>query len=163
MDEKWVIIGDFPMYRVSNYGQVLNHATGKLINSSQTKGGLVKIGLVQGGIQYTRGLAVIVADAFVFGRTDIFNTPIHLDGDQTNNRAENLMWRPRWFAWKYFHQFDDPTYQKRGPVLDVVSKVWYPTILDAATQNGLLFKDIMRSIAKHEEVFPTRQIFSFRE
>lgn len=163
MEEKWSVITDFPMYKVSTHGDVLNHITGNLISTSRTKGGLVKVGLVRDGVQYTRSLALFVADAFVIGRSDIFNTPIHLDGDQTNNRADNLMWRPRWFAWKFFHQFEASQYQKRGPIVDLATGIWYPTIRDVATTHGLLIKDIMYDIPHKSGVFPTWQTFSFRE
>ncbi len=162
MEERWSTIEEYPTYKVSNYGDVFNQTTGKRMKESVTRTGLVKVGLVSSGVQYTRGVAVLVAEAFVFGRSDIFDTPIHLDGDQSNNREDNLEWRPRWFAWKYARQFSETSNHNRGPVLDLSSGFWYTTLLEAAMTNGLLIKDILRSITFQQEVFPTKQIFSFR-
>lgn len=163
MEEKWSTVEEFTMYKVSNFGDVVNQTTGKVLNLSQTRTGLVKVGMVRGGVQYTRGLSILVADAFVFGRTEVFDTPIHLDGDQTNNRADNLMWRPRWFAWKYFRQFTDSQYHDRGPLVDLETGIWYNTILEASIEHGLLFRDVMRSIGIKEATFPTWQMFAFRD
>lgn len=158
MDEKWRIVEEFPTYKVSNYGDVLNHASGRVLKQSQTKAGLVKVGLVSGGVQYTRSVAVLVAEAFVLGRSDIFNTPIHMDGDQTNNRADNLMWRPRWFAWKYFRQFDEPRRGNRA-IVDIHSGREYKNLFEAATTHGLLTQDIAKAISLKAPVFPTKQYF----
>lgn len=163
MEEKWNIIEEFPSYKVSNYGDILNTSTGKLMKQSVNTSGVLKVGLVMGGKQYARSVKILVADAFVFGRSDIFDTPIHLDGNPHNNRADNLAWRPRWFAWKYTRQFAETYNHHRGPVRDVSTDIWYNTVIEAATANGILVKDIIRSVgALGFEIFPTGQKFSFR-
>lgn len=162
MEERWSTIEEFPTYKVSNFGDVLNQSSGKLMKQSQTRTGLSKVGMVSGGVQYTRGVAVLVAEAFVFGRSDIFDTPIHLDGNQQNNRCDNLLWRPRWFAWKYARQFEDSPHNERGPILDLATDLWYDTVLDAAMANGILVRDILKSVPTKIGTFPTFQIFSFR-
>ena len=160
MEEKWSTIDEFPMYKVSNFGEVLNQTTGKLMNLSQTRTGLVKVGMVRGGVQYTRGLSILVADAFVFGRTEIFDTPIHLDGDPWNNRADNICWRPHWFAWRYTHQFSNVVDNDHlGPLRDIETRFRYLDVYEAAIVNGLLFVDIRKSIVTKEPVFPTFQVF----
>lgn len=161
MREKWSEIAEFPRYHISNFGTVMNGDSGKIISQSTTRSGLVKVGLMLNNVQYTRSVALLVADAFVSGRNDIFNTPIHLNGDQTNNTSENLTWRPRWFALMHHGQFEIEEYQTTKPIMDVKTKHWYFGFHDAAMQHGLLLKDIRRSIWREIPCFPTRQIFTF--
>lgn len=164
MDEvKWSTIPEFPGYKVSNHGDVVNQHTGRYLRQSETRTGLIKVGFYSNGNQCTRSVALLVAKAFVFGCTEISNTPMHLDGDQSNNHHTNIVWRPRWFALAYIHQFKDTRNHKRGPVVDLVSNVWYPTLIEAAVENGLLIKEILRLIPDKKPIFPTQQIFSFRE
>lgn len=161
MDTQWARIQEFPDYSISNYGEVVNEHTQRLMRLSTTLQGAIKVNLVNEEGRSTRSVKVLVAEAFVNGQNDIFNTPIHLDGEQRNCRADNLMWRPRWFAWKYTRQFRIlPGYINRGPVLELESQVQYFTIYDAATSNGLLFLDVWQSILLvKDQVFPTWQRF----
>jgi len=163
MDEHWSVIPEFPNYSVSDLGNVMNNITGRDIRLTLTSQGAVKVGLVRGGTQYTRSVKVLVAEAFVPGRTDIFDTPIQLDGYQHNNMAENLMWRPRWFAWKYSRQFAiESDYHSRGPIYDLDTGQRYADVYEVATRNGLLFQDVWRSVNLGYPTFPTKQVFGFR-
>lgn len=160
----WERILDFPNYLVSNFGHVSNDHTGKMVSQSTTRQGAVKVNLLHNKTWHTKSVPVLVAEAFVPGRDEIFDTPIHLDGHQENNRADNLMWRPRWFAWRYTRQFIDINdIQYKGPLVDQ-NGVVYRDVFDAATFNGLLFKEVWRSIHfinPVHETFPTGQTFSF--
>lgn len=146
--EEWVRLEEFPMYKISNFGNVMNDNSKKLVAKSLTKQGGVKVGLVSGGRQHTRSVAVLVAKIFVPGNDELFNTPIHLDADQRNCEANNLMWRPRWFAYKYHQQFTEmhqdrlETYASMGPVIDLDNRTLYATVLETAQTNGLLMYDI---------------------
>ena len=105
--EEWKTIEEFPNYDISNYGNIANNFNEVLLEVSKTKQGALKVGLVKDGKQYTRSVKVLVAEAFVIGQTDIFDTPILLDGNQSNCSAWNIEWRPRWHAWNYSYQFND--------------------------------------------------------
>lgn len=177
MTEFWLQVKDFPdaynedfiqrfsNYNVSNLGRVRNVVTDRIIKLSRTKQGAVKVGLYDGnGKQYTRSLKLLVAHAFVPGYThDLFNTPIHLDGDQVNCNADNLIWRPRWFAWKYARQFENiDEYVNRGPIYDCDTSLRYNNIAEAAMRLGLLCKDIhIASIVYGNPVFPTFHKFAW--
>jgi hypothetical protein len=153
------IIG-FPTYEVSNLGKVYNIRTGREMVLSPTEEGTLTVGLMYDGTQYRRSVKVLVARAFVKGENDIFDTPIQLDNDKRNCRAENILWRPRGFAWEYTHQFDSSDlWYYTEPVLDIVSGEVYDNILEAATINGLLCKDVRQSIFTTRRVFPTGQQF----
>lgn len=168
MDIVWSRIDEFPNYLVSNFGDVMNETTGRILYQSTTIQGAVKVNLIKDGRVYSRSVKVLVAKSFV-ERIDLghvlFDTPIHLDGNQQNNRADNLMWRPRWFAWKYTRQFSKiSNLYYKGPIRDVKTREIYLHIYEAAVLNGLLFKDIWRSIlltSPPSPTFPTGQIFEF--
>lgn len=160
MEEVWTVISGFPEYKISSYGQIINLDNGKAIRHSHTAQGARKVGLSLGGVQYTRSVKVLVAEAFVSGRSEDFDTPIQLDGNQDNVWANNLMWRPRWFAWKYarqFHNIDD--FRDRGRILDIESGEVYHDIVELVTTQGLLLTDVWRSIRSKKPIFPTGQVF----
>lgn len=160
MSEVWVRIEEFPTYKVSNHGRVMNMFTLRILNNSVSPSGVVKIGLVSGGAQHTRSVKVLVAEAFVEGKNEVFNTPINLDGDQNNNHADNLVWRPRWFAWSYSRQFKTlPPEHKHGPIVELPTETMYENVLSVATTNGLLIKDVWKGIQFKRPIFPTQQIF----
>ncbi len=105
MDEIWAPIPDFPDYEVSNYGQVRNVRYESVLRPTMSNPWTIKVGLVRDGRQTSRSLKHLVAETFVEGRDDLFNTPIQLNGDFTDVAAWNLLWRPRWFAVRYSRQF----------------------------------------------------------
>jgi hypothetical protein len=161
MDE-WVCIYEFPIYWVNDQGLIFNERTGRIVRTSKTTAGIIKVGLYDKGIQYTRAVSTIVADAFIVGRSEIDNTPMHLDGDRNNVSADNLRWRPRHFAWKYARQFLNPRviYKELFVYEDDETQVY--TIFDTARIYGLLFEDILRSAQTGKSVYPTHQTFKFQ-
>lgn len=162
-DEEWVKIAydGFDRYSVSSYGQVKNDRTDRIMAMSANQHGVVRVGLMDThtGKQVQLGVAKMVADHFVEGRSAPFNTPINLDGDRYNNMADNLAWRPRWFAVKFFAQFEEPMPLFRNHLRDEESGYLYIDSRDAATRHGLLEYDILDSILSGKHVFPTRQTF----
>jgi hypothetical protein len=166
MYENWSEIEDFPDYSVSDEGFVRSNRTGRYLASGRTMQGAPVINLRLDGKVYNRSIKVLVAKAFVDGRSEIFNTPINLNGDQTDNRASNLTWRPRWFATKYTKQFNMPTqaYVHSRRVEDITNGNKYKCIWDVGIKNGLLFVDVWYSCMSgpdHKPVFPTWQSFRF--
>jgi hypothetical protein len=161
IEEYWYPIEEFPDYEISNTGLIVNSDTNRIMKTSKTSQGALKVGLMGfDGKQHTRSVKVLVAEAFVGGRDEIFNTPINLDGDQENCSADNLLWRPRWFAWQYTAQFAQHyRYYTTSQVQDLASEEVYVNIRDAAMRNGLLMKDILVSCHHGKECFPTGQVF----
>lgn len=148
-------ISDFPDYLIARSGRVFNKKTNKeLVWSPNTYGDLT-VGLFKYGIQYRRSLKVLVANAFVLGRTDIFNTPIQIDGNKFNVNASNIVWRPRWFAWEYTHQFNNfQSWYNNGPIMNIDSWVEYKSIFQAAIATASLCKHIHAAIPSQTHVFP---------
>lgn len=161
-EEDWFVLVDFPDYSISTFGEIINNDTKRLMKQSLTPRGSVKVGLIKDGRQHSRIVKLLVARTFVYGETEIFDTPINLDGNHRNNRVDNLVWRPRWFALNYVRQFKTPNQNHNiGPVLDCDSGELYENIKAAAIENGLLIDDIFQCCVTGDRVFPTWQKFSF--
>lgn len=96
MEEKWIEILEFPNYEVSNLGNVRNKKT-KRVKKPQIDGksGKLKVYLYYGDGSKKGSYRVIhglVANEFIpnpNGYTDI----VHLDGNNSNNKVDNLAWR----------------------------------------------------------------------
>lgn len=155
MSTRWHELEEFPDYAVSSLGEVFNIKTGMPRKLSINQHGIVKVSMYKNRRELiTRSVAVMVADAFVEGRTDLFNTPIHLDGDRENCRADNLMWRPRWFAVQYHRQFESDVFHKMNVhIVDVDTGKEYYSVKEVCMDLGLYYNDVYRSYI-HEE--PTR-------
>lgn len=153
----------FPGYELSNDGQVRNIRTEKILKLSANQEGIVRVGLMKRdeGVQKTVSLIRLVARMFVQGRSASFDTPIQLNGDRADCKASNLMWRPRWFAVKYFNQFENSEEPLMGTkMFDVETSDRYKDSREAAMKNGLLEEDIMKSVVNGSPCFPTWQIFA---
>lgn len=171
MDEEWVVIYDFPNYMISSLGNVSNRVTGRLVSTSCNRQQLVKVALTNERGRFTRSVALLVANVFVYGRTDLFDTPIHLDGDVKNCEATNLAWRPRWFAYQYHQQFSRhktrlvSDLSQLGPIYERSSHMRYTNVAEAAMMNGLLIRDIFYRTNDpfDKKVQPTGQVFEFED
>lgn len=154
MRERWHELEEFPDYAISELGEVHNIKTGMPRRTSINQQGIVKISLYHGRELITRSVAVMVAEAFCEGQTEFFNTPIHLDGDRENCRADNLMWRPRWFAVQYHRQFQSEDFHNMDVrIEDIETGEQYESVKEACMKLGLYYNDVYRSYI-HEE--PTR-------
>lgn len=159
MDE-WRDILSFPGYSVSDTGFVMNEETGRTMRTTSNQRGIVNVGLRREGIQYKRSVAVLVAEAFIMtARSLAFDTPINLDGDRCNNRAINLVWRPRWFAIKYFQQFNRSPMGFNKALEELKTHEKFETLWEAAITFGLLEMDLFRSLIDETVVWPTYQRF----
>jgi len=147
MRERWHELDEFPDYAISEFGEVANIKTGMPRRTSINQQGIVKISLYQDGkYLITRSVAVMVAEAFCEGQSEFFNTPIHLDGDRENCRADNLMWRPRWFAVQYHRQFQSPDFHNAiVRIFDVNTGKEYESVKECCMDLGLYHNDVYRS------------------
>ena len=156
----WVVIESFPKYSVNRLGQVRRDSFDRLVKPQANQTNSVYVPLMRDGKLYQRSLALIVARAFLPEPVEPFDTPINLDGDRWNCKVENLMWRPRWFAIRYHHQFKEP-YEKpiKAPLRARDEKEVFPDSLSAACRYGLLERDVVMSIEHNTYAWPTYQIF----
>jgi hypothetical protein len=164
MEERWELIDSFPDYEVSNFGDVLSYRTGKILSQSVNQFGLVHVGLVRDKKQYHRSIPLLVANAFLIEPGGAFDTPINLDGDRFNNRVDNLVWRPRWFAIKYNKQFKYPYDQPITlPIVDLKTGEVTANSFECAKKYGLLESEVVYSILNRMYVWPTYQEFAIME
>lgn len=159
--ERWLEVLDFPGYSVSNQGRVRNDYTGRLLVIFRNQHGVSHVSMNKAGRQYKRGIAKLVAERFLPHTTlDELPTPIHLDGDRSNNDVSNLAWRPKWFADQYTKQWNYHGTRINGPIIDVTTGTRYSNSTEAAKQHGLLERDILESIEDDRKVYPTLQKFA---
>lgn len=159
--ETWKVIPEFPRYSVSDQGQVRNDQTGRIMRLSMNQYDLLTVGMMFKGTQFRRSVPLLVAEAFVPGGTEVFDTPICLDGDPYNVKANNLMWRPRWFAVKYKRQFgvDDMGVILNRQIQNIATREVFADSREAAKWYGLLEWDLVQSIEYRTFVWPVYQQF----
>lgn len=146
--EDWVPIQGFPGYSVSTLGQVRRDSSGRILRIKVNQYGVPYVGLMREWDQRQRSLGLIVARAFIPNSSDIFDTPINLDGDRFNCAVDNLMWRPRWFAVKYNQQFTHGRYERpiEAPVRAIETGEVFPDSFVASCRYGVLERDLVLSI-----------------
>ncbi len=160
---QWIAIEDFPGYSVSDTGYVRNDETGHLMSRLANQSGVVHVGLTKNKTLYKRSLPLLVANAFIPkpnpDRFSGFDTPINLDGNRFNNHVHNLMWRPRWFAVKYFSQFKQDAPSISRPIEMLETGVVFQTSWEAATTLGVFDREIAISVMTQNYVWPIFQRF----
>lgn len=160
--EEWVPLREYPGYSISNYGRVRQDRFDRVLAKGRSQSGATYSRVMVNGVQVTRAVSSLVAAAFVPNpRPEQFTTPIHLDGDLTNCCAENLLWRPRWFAIKFTRQFrlelpNPPQWIRDKETREEYEDPWPPVM-----SFGLLYMDILLSIHNRTWVFPTMQSFEW--
>lgn len=156
----WRNIASFPGYSVSTEGGVRNDDTGRNLKLLVNQRGIVYVGLTSRRVQYQRAVSMLVAEAFLpQPRHASFGSPINLDGNRHNNMADNLLWRPRWFARQYFHQFQTSPLGFHHPIEEIDTREEFKSSWEAATKYGLLDLDIKLTTLAGLPVWPTNQSF----
>jgi NUMOD4 motif-containing protein len=160
MIEQWKTISHFPDYSVSDHGNVRSDKTGRLLALNENQFGVLQVGMMRDGEQKHRSVPLLVAKAFIPQPPGPFDTPINLDGNRRNNHADNLVWRPRWFAIKYNRQFRHP-YESPilYPIEDIKTGEVSENSIECAKRYGLLEEDLVQSILTRTFVWPTYQEF----
>lgn len=160
MNEEWRFIQGFPGYSVSNWGSVRNDENGRMMARLRNQAGIVNVSLTKNHVQHKRSVSLLVAEAFIPVKPhESFATPINLDGDRGNNVVDNLMWRPRWFAIKYFRQFRVAPAGFTKPIEELESKERFRNSWEAALRYGLIDLEIVQAILNNTQVWPTNQKF----
>jgi len=160
-EDNWVPVEGFPGYSVNPLGQVSRDSTGRLLIPRYNQYGVPYVGLMREWQQCSRSLPRLVARAFLQPPSDIFDTPIQIDGDRSNCRVDNLMWRPRWYAVLYNRQFEGHRYDHpiNVPVHAIHEQEKFPNSLVAACRYGLLEREVVLSVHNRTPAWPTYQYF----
>jgi hypothetical protein len=165
-NERWRTIHEFPRYEISNRGNIFNTFTRRMMRTSHSTFGHIKITLTDyDGIRHTRSVALIVAQMFVAPPNFMSDYLMILDGDLSNVDADNLAWRPRWFAWKYTRQLrtPQPMHYQNLAVRNIDTEIEYDSIIDAGINEGLLFNDIWQSTYTGVDTYPHGSKFEIIE
>jgi len=157
--ERWKEIYNFPGYSISSLGAVRNDRTNRLLKPSQNREGFLYVGFFVDQMQYKRSISTLVAEAFLEEPMNAsFDTPIHLDGDRSNNNVDNLMWRPRWFAITYRQQI-----QKKPRIVHSIIEIdtgeRFSSSIEAAMRFGLLDSDVGLSAHTNKPCWPSKHRF----
>lgn len=83
MEEIWCPIAGYPMYIVSNFGNIYSNKTDKVLKPSKDKWGYLHINLYNHGVK-NHTVHRLVATFLGEGEVD------HIDRDKTNNHVSNL-------------------------------------------------------------------------
>lgn len=165
-EEMWVNIPEFSNYDISSLGEVYNRHRQRIMRVSTTNHGHPKISLINDyGERITRSVALLVAEAFIARPNILCDHVTALDGNPKNVAAENLVWRPAWFAWKYVRQIKEPIpdHYKNLMVENTTTEIIYDSIVEAGMTEGLLFDDIWRSTYTGNHVHPNGSRFEILE
>ena len=161
---EWRPIYGFPRYSVNEHGEVRHEPNKRRVAPRYNQYGVPYVGLMKDWQQHIRSLPRLVAYAFLPAPSDIFNTPIQLDGDPGNCSAENLMWRPRWYAVKYKRQFGARYHRPINKPIRVIGHgERYRNSFEAALRFGLLEEEVVLSIENRTPAWPTYQEFELVE
>ena len=90
--EEWKEIADFEgLYLISSFGRVKSIINNKILTPCIVRANGLVVGLMRNGKVEKRQVSRLVAAAFI---PNPDNKPCidHIDGDRTNNHADNLRW-----------------------------------------------------------------------
>jgi len=147
-------------YSVSSFGRVYNKDTDRMMSLSKNQQGFLKVSLITDQRErVTLQVNRLVAHFFLPGFTEIFNTPIHLNGNRDHIFVKNLMWRPRWFALSYHRQFDHNRYLIDDPLEEIDTGEIFEGSRPVIRRYGLLERDIVQDLVNQRGVFPNGQLF----
>ena len=113
LNEQWADLDEegFPNYAVSDFGRVARKDHDHILTPAKNQRGIRFVTLYHKGTRKQVMVSTLVAQHFLEDPpNEHMISVLHKDGDRDNNRADNLVWRPRWYINKYHRQFveDDP-------------------------------------------------------
>lgn len=156
----WKPLEGFPGYSINQIGDVARNETGRLLIPRYNQYGVPYVGLMRRHKQCIRSIPRLVALTYIKQPSKIFDTPIQIDGDPSNCRVDNLMWRPRWYAVLYKRQFKEPYEGHISEPIGVVGEFEeFENSLEAACRFGLLEREVVLSVVHEKPAWPTSQFF----
>lgn len=164
--EDWETIEEFPRYSISSQGRVMNVETQRILKLSRSSGGTPLVGLKNYGEQQRpRLVATLVADAFLQDqKSEVYNTPINLNGDRLDCRVSNLMWRPRFYAIKYHRQFSTPGWNRPNtsvPIMETTTKTIFQHTHAAGIYYGFCESEFLLSVTNKEHILGYPYLFQY--
>lgn len=160
--ELWLPLEEHPGYSVSNLGKVRNDERDRLLVIARLPSNHASVSLMVNRKQTRRSVARLVCDTFIGPPSNPnFTTPIHFDGDLFNCEADNMDWRPRWFALDHSKQFKYNLPNIPDPVREVKTGEVLENCWAAVFKYGLLYMSLLRAIRQETPIFPTMQRYEW--
>lgn len=158
--ELWEPIPDFPGYEVSNTGLIRNEETQYTLGQYENGSGFLQVVMSVSGKNHARAVHKLVAQAFVnFGGGD--QVPVHIDYDRHNNHADNLEWKPLWFANKRTRQHNRTTPLDNRPIRIIETGEVFENSLECAKAISGLEELILNTAMAGRHTSYLRRHFEF--
>jgi hypothetical protein len=113
------------------------------------------------GFYHSRNLGKLVARAFRDREEPHWNTVVYLDGNKTNCSAENLVWRPRWFAIRYHREKRYALAAGYFPIRNLDTGEIFTNVREVSICFGSLESEILDKANTGEGVFPFDYAFEY--
>ena len=151
MIERWYPLDfmGYDNYDVSNTGKVRKHTQTRTRQMAirKTPSGHSYVGLTANGVQKNYTVAKLVLEATGAPKKGYkADYILHLDGDRTNNRLDNLRWTNKKTAIRYPRSYIRESQSKdctTRPLIEMNSERLYKSIMDAAQIHGIPPIDIL--------------------
>lgn len=154
MIETWEVCEGYPDYAVSDFGRLEDLDKRHIVPTRTNQQGLVMATIRdESYLQRTRMVALLVAKAFVSNPVPKhFDSVIHLNGDRTDCRASNLMWRSRPFALRYHEMFNNEPYRVSVERSDTGE--FFYSLRELCTTYGLIESHARMNMYNGDACFP---------
>ena len=144
MLEEWKVIEEFPIYYVSNMGNVKNSVTGNILVGGLDKNGYRQVTICYKGKQYSRRICRLVAKAFL-ANPDNLPQVNHKDEIVSNDNVNNL----EWCTAKYNVNYGSRTQKTMRRVKCVETGIVYNGLREASRILGLNHQNIGEACKTH--------------
>lgn len=157
---EWRTITDYPGYSVSNQGDVRNDQTGRVLKNQTIRSGYQHVTLCDSDGQHPKSVHRLVAKEFVENPQGL-NLVNHIDGDKTNNRADNLEWCTQSENMRHAYRtglqkpipsqieysLSRAAEKRKRPVRNIETGVCYPSIVECAEAEGIVHSAVSFHLA----------------
>lgn len=135
--EKWKVIEEYPKYSVSNFGNIKNNKTGRILKPAKDSNGYPFVCLFDNK-GHTKTIHRMVAKAFIPNPENLRDIN-HINGNKTDNRVENLEWcaHSKNVAHAIEELGSNTGHGKRRSIKCIETGVVYPTVKSAAKFAGV--------------------------
>jgi len=157
MEEEFRLIIDFDNYEVSNFGNVRNIKTNRLLKPEKIKDGYIRFNLHKDSKVTHKQVHRLVAQAFL---ENIENKPsvYHIDNNKLNNNVENLRWATNQENQRNSKLSSKNTLGIKGVHFNKAAKKWHAQIqIDGIKIHLGYFENI--EVAKHARIIKAHQVF----
>nr|DAP66827.1 MAG TPA: homing endonuclease [Caudoviricetes sp.] len=149
--EIWKNIELFERYSVSNFGNVRNNITGKILKPRKHTNGYVRVVLCKDKKRYDRYIHRLVAQAFISNPNNLPEIN-HKDENKLNNFVENLEWCDRIYQVNYgtfkerMIQTQRRSSKQARPVKCIETGIIYISLHHAERETGISYTLICHAL-----------------